>query len=144
MENAEPFCVKAPHSIPFAYHEKLRQELNSLLQQDIIAPVTDLIAWCAPIVVTPKKLTEDIRLCVNLSRLNKYVCREQFQSPMPAEAVADIAAEEAKVFTVLDAKKGYHQCMMDEQSQLLTTFLTPFGHFKYKRAPYGLSSIAEH
>ena len=33
---------------------------------------------------------------------------------------------------------------MDEQSQLLITFLTPFGHFKYKRAPYGLSLIAEH
>ena len=48
------------------------------------------------------------------------------------------------MFTILDAKKGYHQCLMDEQSQLLTTFLTPFGRFKYKRAPYGLSSIAEH
>ena len=33
---------------------------------------------------------------------------------------------------------------MDEQSQLLTTFLTSFGHFKYKQAPYGLSSIAKH
>ena len=69
---------------------------------------------------------------------------EQYQSPTPAEAVADIVADEAKVFTVLDAKKGYHQCLMDKQSQLLTTFLTPFGCFKYKRAPYGLSSIVEH
>lgn len=41
-------------------------------------------------------------------------------------------------------KEGYHQCLMDEQSQLLTTFLTPFGHFKYKQALYGLSSIMEH
>ena len=32
---------------------------------------------------------------------------------------------------------------MDEQSQLLTTFLTPFGRFKYKWAPYGLSLTAE-
>ena len=55
MENAEPFCVKAPRSIPFAYHEKLRQELDSLLHQDIIAPVTDPTAWCAPIVITPKE-----------------------------------------------------------------------------------------
>ena len=69
------------------------------------------------------------------------MCMEQFQSPTPAEAVNDIAA---KVFTVLDARKGYHQCMMDKQSQLLTTFLWPFGRFKYKWAPYGLSSIVEH
>ena len=144
MDDAQPFSVKAPRSIPFAYREKLRQELDSLQQQDIIAPVTQPTEWCAPIVVTPKKGTEDIRLCVDLSKLNRYVRREQYQSPTPAEAVADIAASEAQVFTVLDAKKGYHQCLMDEQSQLLTTFLTPFGRFKYKRAPYGLSSIAEH
>lgn len=30
---------------------------------------------------------------------------------------------------------------MDEDSQLLTTFITPF---KYLRAPYGISSISEH
>ena len=40
--------------------------------------------------------------------------------------------------------KGYHQCPLDEQSQLLTTFITPFGRFKYLRAPYGISSISEH
>ena len=77
-----------------------------------------------PIVVTPKKGTDDIRLCVVLSKLNRYVRREQYQSPTSAEAVADIVASEAQVFTVLDAKKGYHQCLMDERSQLLTTFLT--------------------
>ena len=62
----------------------------------------------------------------------------------PAQAVADIAAEEAKVFTKLDALKGYHQCPLAEASQLLTTFITPFGRFKFLRAPYGISSISEH
>ena len=81
---------------------------------------------------------------MDLSRLNCYVRRERYQSPTPAKAVTDIAAEEAKFFTVLDAKKGYHQCLLEEKSQLLTTFIMPFGRFKYCRAPYGLSSIAEH
>ena len=59
--------------------------------------------------------------------------------------VADIAAEEACYFiTVLDAMKSYHQYPLDEESQVLTTFITPFGRFKYLRAPYGLSSIAKH
>ena len=40
--------------------------------------------------------------------------------------------------------KGYHQCVLDSESQLLTTFITPFGRFKYLRAPYGISSISEH
>ena len=33
---------------------------------------------------------------------------------------------------------------LNPQSQSLTTFITPFGRFKYLRAPYGISSIPEH
>jgi hypothetical protein len=43
-----------------------------------------------------------------------------------------------------DALKGYHQCPLDEESQRLTAFITPFGRFKYLRAPYGVSLISEH
>ena len=82
-------------------------------------------------------------MCVDLSRLNKYVRRGRYQSPTPAEAIADITADDAKYFTIIDAAKGYHQCPLDEESQLYTTFITPFSRFKYLRA-YGLSSIAEH
>ena len=143
-EDAVPFCVKTPRSIPFAYRDKLKTELDLLQEQGIIAPVTQATEWCAPIVVAPKKGSDKIRMCVDLSHLNKYVRRERYQSSTPAEAVADITADEAKYFTIIDAAKGYHQCPLDEASQLYTTFITPFGRFKYLRAPYGLSSIAEH
>ena len=63
---------------------------------------------------------------------------------LPAEAVANIAASKAKYFTVSDARKGYHQCPLNALNQLLTTFITPFGSFKFLRAPYGISSISEH
>ena len=66
-------------------------------------------------------------MCVDLSKLNKYVKRERYPSIMPAAAVADIAQAKAKYFTVFDALKGYHQCPLDERSQKLTTFITPFG-----------------
>ena len=33
------------------------------------------IEWCAPIVVTPKKGSSKIRLCVDLPKLNKFVTR---------------------------------------------------------------------
>ena len=142
--NAKPFCVKTPRSIPFAYRDKLKSELDLLQEQGIIAPITEPTEWCAPIVITPKKDSDSIRMCVDLSHLNKYVKRERYQSATPAQAVADIAADSAKIFTKLDAMKGYHQCPLDEESQLLTTFITPFGRFKYLRAPYGISSISEH
>jgi len=80
-------------------------------------------------------------MCVDFSQLNRYVKRERYQSPTPAEAIANISASQAKCFTALDVMKGYHQCPLD---QLIATFITPFGRFKYLRAPYGISSISEH
>ena len=62
----------------------------------------------------------------------------------PAEAIVNIAAANAKYFTVLDSMKGYHQCSLDQDSQLLTTFITLFDRFKYLRFPYGISSTSEH
>ena len=142
--DAKPFCVNTPRAVPFAYREKLEKELKLLQSQGIIAPVTEPMEWCAPIVVTSKKESAEIRMCVDLSHLNKYVRRERYQSPTPAQAVADIASEQARVFTKIDARKGYHQCPLDGESQQLTTFITPCGRFKYLRAPYGISSISEH
>lgn len=49
----------------------------------------------------------------------------------------------AKVFTVLDAKDGFHQVKLDKESSLLTTFWTPFGRYQYLRMPQGISSAPE-
>ena len=72
--------------------------------------------------------------------LNKFVKRERYQCSTPAEAVADIASHNAKVFTKLDALKGYHQCPLDEDSQLLTTF--PIWQVQVLASC--ISSISEH
>ena len=120
------------------------QPLELLESQGIISKQTEPTDWCAPIVVARKKNSNRIRLCVDFSPLNRFVKRERFQSTPPAIAVADIAEHKAKYFTVLDALKGYHQFPLDKDSQLLTTFITPFGRYKFMRAPFGLSSISEH
>ena len=144
MSEAKPFCVRTPRMIPFAYRDKLQAELNLLQSQGIIAPVTAPTEWCAPIVVIPKKNSNKMRLCVDLSHLNKYVKRERYMSSTPAQALTYTAANDARIFTKLDALKGHHQCPLDEESQLLTTFITPYGRFKFPRASYGISSISEH
>ena len=136
--------VFRPRTILFAYCDKLQAELHLLESQHIITPVTEATTWCAPIVVTPKKNSEKIQMCVDLSHLNHFVIHERYQSPTRAEAVANIAASEAKIFTVLDALKGYHKCPLDQVNQLLTTFITPFGRYKHLRAPYGILFFSEH
>ena len=44
----------------------------------------------------------------------------------------------AQHFSKLDAKNGYWSIPLDEESQLRTTFLSPFGRFCFRRMPFGL------
>jgi len=92
VEYAIPLCVKTPRSILFAYQDKLKAELDFLQEQGIIVPFMEVTEWSASIVIAPKKGSAKIRMCVDLSHLNRYVKRERYQSPTPAEAVADITA----------------------------------------------------
>ena len=50
------FCVKTPQSVPFAYREKIILELKLLQEQGIIMPVIEVTEWCAPIMLTPKRI----------------------------------------------------------------------------------------
>lgn len=142
--DAQPFCITTPRTITFAYRDKLKRKIDLLVEQKVITPVTEPTEWCAPIVVKPKKGTDRVRVCVDLSKLNMFVCQERYPSVPPAEAVADINQAKANHFTVLDTLKGYHQCPLDEVSQILTTFITPFGRYKILRASYRICSISEH
>ena len=121
--------MKTPRVVPLPLKDKLKEELDLLEKQGIITSQTKVTDWCAPIVVAPKKNSEKIRLCVDFNRLNKFVKRERYLSNTPAQAVLDLHG--AQVFSVFDAIKGYHQCELDEESQDLTTFITPFGRYKY-------------
>ena len=143
-DNAKPFCVSAPRMIPYAYRGKVQKELQSLQAQGIIEPVTEPTKWCALIVVIPKKNSEYSCIIVDFSKLNKYVQRELYSVRTPSDAIADISSKHSKYFTVFDALKGYHQCPLHATSQLLTTFMTPFGRFKFLWAPFGICSILEH
>jgi hypothetical protein len=49
----------------------------------------------------------------------------------------------ARVFSKLDANHACWQIPLDEDSRLLTTFNTPFGHYCYKKMPFGIKSAQE-
>ena len=43
----------------------------------------------------------------------------------------------------LDANSGYYQIPLEDDSRLLTTFITPFGRYCYNRVPFGLISSGD-
>ena len=48
------------------------------------------------------------------------------------------------VFSKLDANSGFHQVVLTDESAKLTTFITLFGRFMFRRLPYGISSAPEY
>ena len=82
-----------------------------------------------------------IRLCIDMTRLNDAVLREQYTLPVIDQLLARLAC--ATVFSKLDCNSGFHQIKLSSKLQLLITFTAPFGRFCYTRAPFGISSAVE-
>ena len=74
-KNAVLCCVSKAQSIPVAYQQALRNELDKLLCEGIITPVTEATQWVNPIVVEPKcdhngQYNGRIKLCVAIIKPN--------------------------------------------------------------------------
>ncbi len=78
---------------------------------------------------------------MDFQELNKNIKRETHHSPRPFDAICGIPSHSYK--TVLDAKDGYFQIKLDEESSKLTTFITTQGRFRFLRAPQGLKSSGD-
>ena len=139
-KDAKPFKITVPRRLPIPMRKKVEEELKEMEKQDIIRPVTEPTEWCAPIVAVPKE-NGKIRICVDFTRLNESVQRENFPLPTTDQLLAQLSG--ATVFSKLDCKSGFYQVPLDEESQKLTTFITPYGRYCFKRLPFGISSGPE-
>ena len=115
-------------------------ELDRMVTSEVIRVVTEPTDWCSAMVPVVGK-NGTVRICVDLKRLNIAVRREHLMLP----SLDDIAPKLAhsKVFSTLDAASGFWQIPLDENSQLMTTFITPFGRYAFRRLPFGISSAPE-
>ena len=114
----------APRRVPVVLRERLRETLEELVQQDILALVTQPTEWISSMVVVPKK-DGKLRICLDPKDLNRAIQREHYPLPTIEEIATRLHG--ARVFTVLDVRHGFWHVPLDEVSSLLTTFNTPFG-----------------
>ena len=81
-------------------------------------------------------------MCVDHTKLNRYVRRPTHPVRTPRDAVSEIDSD-AVYFSCFDAAKGYFQIPLDVASQHLTVFMTPWGRYKFQRAFMGLSCSSD-
>ncbi|XP_054713060.1 uncharacterized protein K02A2.6-like [Uloborus diversus] len=136
--SAEP-KISAPKIIPYSLKLKVKRELDKMVDQGVIEKVVEPTDWVHPIVIVQKP-NNQIRICMDPRMLNKYVKREHYPIPTQQSLFSQI---EGEFFTVLDASSAFLQISLDEESSNLCTIATPFGRFRFRRLPYGLSSAPE-
>ena len=90
-----------------ALRAKVKETLNELRGSGVIEPVTKPTPWISSKLTVPEK-NGKIHVCLDPKDLNKTILRENY--PMPT--IEDIATRlhDAKVFSVLDAKKWVLAC----------------------------------
>ena len=140
-EGAIPYSAPTSRRIPIPLYEKTEKKLQEMVKEGIIEQVTEPTEWCAPFVPRLKPDGE-VRPCVDYSQLNSSIEREKYQLRSGDECMAKIG--NAAVFSKLDALNSYFQVMLSKESRHLTTFITPFGRYCFKRMPMGLTSSSEH
>lgn len=139
-ENAEPYAVHTARRVPLPLVQKVKEEILRMEENGVIEKVTEPTDWCAPMVPVPRK-NGKVRICVDLKRLNEAVRRERYVLPTAEEITAKLSG--ATMFTSLDAASGFWQIPLHPESSKLTTFITPFGRYSFKRLPFGITSAPE-
>ena len=130
-------------SIPIHLKDAFQKEINQMLQASVLLPVTEAMYWINSFVLVEKKGNHGqvkLRICLDLTNLNKAVTREPYHFRTP-EDISHMLAD-GWILTVCDCKKGYWHQMLDKASSYLTTFNTEVGRYRFAVMPFGIT-VAE-
>lgn len=74
--NTTPHAQLKARNIPIPYMERLKKQLHEMEHLGVISPHEEPSPWCHPIVIAPQKGTDKHRMCIDFTRLNKFIQRE--------------------------------------------------------------------
>ena len=139
-EKAIPYLLPVPRRLPIVLREATEKDLRRMEETGVIERVEGPREWCAWMVVAPKA-SGGVRICVDLTVLNKSVKRENYPLPRVEDTLELL--EGSTVFSKMDANFGFWHIELEEGSRPYTTFITPFGRFQCKKMPFGISAAPE-
>ena len=134
--DAKPVAHHTPVPVPLHWRDAVKEGLDRDVRLGVIekVPVGDPVTWCHRMVVCAKK-NGTPRHTVDFQALNVHATRETHHTPSPFLQARSVPAGKKK--TVFDAWNGYHSVPICEEDRHLTTFITPWGRYRYMTAPQG-------
>ena len=127
---------QAPRIVQIALRAKVKEALDDLVCQEVLALASEPTPWISSMVVMPKQ-NGNLRICLDPKNLNCALPREHY----PIATIEDITARlhGVKVFNILDVCSGFWHISLDEESSRITIFNTSFGWYRWKRLLFGIS-----
>lgn len=135
-ENATPVAHHTPIPVPAHWQDKVKAGLDQDVRLGVLeeVPIGTPVTWCHRMVVCAKK-NGTPRRTIDFQALNKHAFRETHHTESPFHQARRVPNGTYK--TVFDAWNGYHSVPLHEDDRHLTTFITPWGRYRYRSAPQG-------
>ena len=154
MAKVEPVHIEVDERIkpvqqkkqPIALHyvDKFKAHLEELKKAHMVSgPLKSESArgWIHNVVITQKSWTDKkIRVNLDTRPMKDAVKTSHFPIPTPQELRHNFAGSDR--YSVIDLNHAFHQFKMDEESQELFVFYTPWGLYKFNTLVMGVSSAS--
>ena len=127
---AEPVAHHTPVPVPLHWQADVKKGLD----QDVILGVLEPLTWYHRMVVCAKKNGQP-RRTVDFQALNLHATHETHHTQSPFHQARSIPSHKRN--TVFDCWNGYHSVPLHPDDRHLTTFISPWGRYRYKTAPQG-------
>jgi transposase InsO family protein len=132
-----PINVKQ-YRFPPAHKQEINKQVGDMLEKGVIEASTS--PYNSPLWVVPKKPdskgNKRWRLVIDFRGLNEKTLGDAYPLPNITDILDQLGS--AKYFSVFDLASGFHQIPMAVNDAAKTAFSTPYGHYEFKRMPFGL------
>ncbi|KAE9275407.1 hypothetical protein PF008_g29360 [Phytophthora fragariae] len=131
--------VQRPYPIPLIHREAVFREVERLVQLGVIEVDKDS-PWAAPCFVIAKK-DGSVRFLTDFRGLNRCLERRYY----PLNGTQSLVRELPKpaFISALDLTMGYYSRELAEESRPYTAIVLPWGKYRYRRLPMGISSAPD-
>ena len=112
--------AQKPRRIPYPLEDKVQRKIGELLNLDIIDKVPGPTTWVSPAAIAPKPNKDDVRICVDMRRVNEVIQREELPTPTMEGVLEEMNGN--TVFSKLDMNMEFHQIELEEGSRDIKKF----------------------
>ena len=135
-EKAKPVACYTPAPVPIHWQDRVKADLDRDVRLGVLetVPVNDPVLYCSRMVVTSKANGEP-RRTVDMQPQNANASRQTYPVESPFKLAEKIPTKTFR--TVFDSWNSYHSVAIRKEDRHYTTFITPWGRYRYCVSPQG-------